>query len=148
MAEILVPGGVGGGSGSDEVTAAKAQVLEGFTAITSDSDDEPAGGTLPKAKVLADAGGTIETKGDSGNVSLGVGENKSYPSGYYPNNHGAAQGIGSGSVIDSAGGSIVTRNDSRNVGLGAGDSVSFPAGYYPSAHGAYQAISDYEGAIG
>lgn len=36
-----------GGGGSDEVTATKAQVLAGYTAITSDSDDEPAEGTIP-----------------------------------------------------------------------------------------------------
>ncbi|MEY8338473.1 glycine-rich domain-containing protein [Lachnospiraceae bacterium 62-35] len=43
---ILMKGG-GSGSGSDDVTASKAQVLQGYTAVTSDSDDEPAAGTMP-----------------------------------------------------------------------------------------------------
>lgn len=36
----------GGGIASDDVTAGKAQVLQGYTALTSDSDDEPAQGTM------------------------------------------------------------------------------------------------------
>ena len=39
--------GIGSSVGSDDCTAGKAQVLEGYTAITSDSDDEPAAGTMP-----------------------------------------------------------------------------------------------------
>ena len=47
MAEaILMSGGVGGVS-SDDVTATKNQVLQGVTALTSDSDDEPIQGTIP-----------------------------------------------------------------------------------------------------
>ena len=36
----------GGGVGSDDVTASKAQVLQGYTALTADSDDEPVQGTM------------------------------------------------------------------------------------------------------
>lgn len=36
----------GGGAGSDDCTAGKAQVLAGYTAITSDSGDEPVQGTM------------------------------------------------------------------------------------------------------
>lgn len=46
MAKMPLNFGIGGG-GSDEVTATIAQVLAGFTAITSDSDDEPVEGTIP-----------------------------------------------------------------------------------------------------
>lgn len=45
MGEILMPGG-GGGAGSDDCTAELAHVLAGHTAITKDSNDEPAGGGL------------------------------------------------------------------------------------------------------
>lgn len=45
MAECVILR-TGGGSGSDDCTATKAQVLSGYTAITSDSNDEPAGGTM------------------------------------------------------------------------------------------------------
>lgn len=37
----------GGGNGSDDVTATRDYLVEGYTAILSDSDDEPAEGTLP-----------------------------------------------------------------------------------------------------
>ena len=46
MSELLLPIGGGGGTSSDELTAAKAQVLEGYTAITKDSNDEPITGTM------------------------------------------------------------------------------------------------------
>lgn len=36
--------GIGSSVGSDDCTAGKAQVLEGYTAVTSDSDDEPVEG--------------------------------------------------------------------------------------------------------
>ena len=42
---ILMAGGTGGVS-SDDVTASKAQVLQGYRTITSDSDDEVAEGTI------------------------------------------------------------------------------------------------------
>jgi hypothetical protein len=47
MALIPLSFGLGGGGGSDEVTATKNQVLAGYTAITSDSNDEPIEGTIP-----------------------------------------------------------------------------------------------------
>lgn len=47
MAKIPLSFGLGSGGGSDEVTATKNQVLAGYTAITSDSDDEPIEGTIP-----------------------------------------------------------------------------------------------------
>lgn len=43
---IAILMGAGGGGPSDEVTATRAEVLSGVTAITSDSDDEPVEGTL------------------------------------------------------------------------------------------------------
>lgn len=42
---ILMSGGVGGVS-SDDVTAKKEHVLQGYTALTSDSSDEPAEGSI------------------------------------------------------------------------------------------------------
>ena len=47
MATAILMKGGGSGTGSDDVTAAKAQVLEGYTAVTKDSDDEAAAGTMP-----------------------------------------------------------------------------------------------------
>lgn len=42
---ILMSGGVGGAT-SDDVTAKRGHVLQGYTALTSDSDDEPVQGTM------------------------------------------------------------------------------------------------------
>ena len=46
MARFYPTGGSGAGTGSDECTATKGDVLKGKTAVTSDSDDEAAAGTL------------------------------------------------------------------------------------------------------
>lgn len=40
MGKVIIAGGGGSGAGSDECTASKSEVLKGYKAITSDSDDE------------------------------------------------------------------------------------------------------------
>lgn len=47
MGKIWIPGGGGAGTGSDDCTASKAQVLVGYTAVTRDSGDEAAAGSMP-----------------------------------------------------------------------------------------------------
>ena len=47
MADCILLGSGGGGFGSDDVTATKNHVLSPYTAITSDSGDEPVAGTIP-----------------------------------------------------------------------------------------------------
>lgn len=77
MAIIPFKVGGGGGASSEDVTASKAQVLSGYTAVTHDSNDEIVGGTMPN-------------RTDSGNVTLSAGTtSKSYAAGYYANAHGA-----------------------------------------------------------
>ena len=46
MGKILIPGSAGGGVTSDDVTASKAHVLQGYRTITSDSDDEVVEGAI------------------------------------------------------------------------------------------------------
>lgn len=46
MGEVLMQP-MGGGIGSDDVTAAKAHVLAGHNTVTTDSDDEVVEGTMP-----------------------------------------------------------------------------------------------------
>lgn len=46
MGEVLMKP-MGGGIGSDDVTAAKAHVLAGHNTVTTDSDDEVVEGTMP-----------------------------------------------------------------------------------------------------
>lgn len=50
---ILLRGGVGGVS-SDDVTAGKAQVLQGYKTVTTDSDDEIVEGTIPNRGNVVD----------------------------------------------------------------------------------------------
>lgn len=47
MGRILIPGSSGGGVSSDDVTAKREHVLQGYTALTSDSNDESVQGTIP-----------------------------------------------------------------------------------------------------
>lgn len=54
MAKLWISGSGSAGSGSDECTASKAEVLKGFSAITSDSDDEAVQGTLELTADAAD----------------------------------------------------------------------------------------------
>lgn len=69
MGKVLASGG-GGGTGSDECTASKAQVLAGYTAVTSGSGDEAAEGTMPN-------------NGDQ-SATLKCGQSKKIPAGYTP----------------------------------------------------------------
>lgn len=54
MAESIIQK-AGGGAASDECTAAKAQVLAGYTAVTKDSGDEPAVGTMTDRGAVSQA---------------------------------------------------------------------------------------------
>ena len=53
MGEILMTGGSGGGSGSDECTATLDHVLAGETAVTSDSNDEPGTGRMTVNSIMS-----------------------------------------------------------------------------------------------
>lgn len=46
MGKILIPGSFAGGVTSDDVTASKAQVLQGYKTVTNDSDDEVVEGAI------------------------------------------------------------------------------------------------------
>ena len=52
---VYTNAGGGGGASSDELTAARGDVLKGKTAVTSDSSDEPAEGTLELTGDAADS---------------------------------------------------------------------------------------------
>ena len=57
MADAILMAGGTGGVGSDDVTAAKAQVLKGYKTVTRDSGDEVVEGTFP---VTSDADSRLE----------------------------------------------------------------------------------------
>lgn len=48
MAQVILLRGGAGGVGSDDVTASKAQVLQGYKTVTTDSNDEVVEGAIPK----------------------------------------------------------------------------------------------------
>ena len=82
MAEaILMSGGVGGVT-SDDVTARREHVLQGYTALTADGDDEPVQGTIPDKGV-----GNINARPDVmdwGNSRMSI----VMQEGYYHGNNG------------------------------------------------------------
>lgn len=55
MGKVIIAGGGGSGAGSDECTASKSEVLKGYKAITSDSDDEVVEGTLELTGDVSDS---------------------------------------------------------------------------------------------
>lgn len=55
MGKVIIAGAGGSGAGSDECTASKAEVLKGYKAITSDSADEVAEGTLELTGDVSDS---------------------------------------------------------------------------------------------
>ena len=54
MADAVLMAGGTGGVGSDDVTASKAQVLQGYKTVTTDSDDEIVEGTIPNRGNVVD----------------------------------------------------------------------------------------------
>ena len=65
MGNVIMCAG-GGGVKSDDVTATLANILEGKTALTSDSDDDIGTGTMPEcgAITLAPTGNNTLTSGE------------------------------------------------------------------------------------
>lgn len=69
MGDVYVALGMGGGGvSSDDVTVTRDKVLTGYTALTADSADEPAVGTMPNNGAL--------------NAALNCGQSKVIPAGY------------------------------------------------------------------
>ena len=73
---ILMSGGVGGVS-SDDVTARREHVLQGYTALTSDSDDEAIQGTMVNR-------GTWNTASEVVNAPWENTIHTRFEEGYYP----------------------------------------------------------------
>ena len=139
MGKIGIPGG-GGGVTSDDVTAGRDQVLQGFKTITSDSDDEVVDGSLTSMPSQVDA---LSWRFDSDNAYLKI------PQGAYVAGGGAEvklpfawvrPHIPEGGMINTSGafgkqGTIPDRgagNGNGEIGTSGGDNVfvNFPDGYY------------------
>ena len=65
MAQAILLRGGAGGVGSDDVTAGKAQVLQGYKTVTNDSDDEVVEGTIPKRGTWSTASEVVNASGES-----------------------------------------------------------------------------------
>lgn len=110
MAECILLGSGGGGFGSDDVTATKDHVLAPFTAITSDSDDEPIAGTIPSANAATHYATTSEQK----IMNAGT-----YAAGDQKIAKLTASGLASGNIL--AGVTVSIHNGKQNVFSVAGN---------------------------
>lgn len=139
MGKIGIPGGAGGVT-SDDVTAGRNQVLQGFKTVTTDSDDEVVDGSLTSMPSQVDA---LSWRFDSDNAYLKI------PQGAYVAGGGAEvklpfawvrPHIPEGGMINTSGafgkqGTIPDRgagNGNGEIGTNGGDTVfvNFPDGYY------------------
>ncbi len=83
MSEVMIPIKGGGGTSSDDLTATKAQVLEGYTAVTKDSDDEAAGGTMKNVASI-DPAKSITASGSNAYIRMTNGAHIQNASSGYP----------------------------------------------------------------
>lgn len=144
MADAILMTG-GGGVTSDDVTAGRDQVLQGFKTVTTDSDDEVVDGRLTSMPSQVDA---LSWRFDGDNAYLKI------PQGAYVAGGGAEvrlpfawvrPHINEGGMINTSGafgkqGIIPDRgvgNGDGEISTNGGDSVfaNFPNGYYHSANG-------------
>jgi len=65
MADAILMAGGTGGVTSDDVTASKAQVLQGYKTVTTDSSDEVVEGTIPKRGTWSTASEVVNASGES-----------------------------------------------------------------------------------
>ena len=65
MAKALLMSGGVGGVASDDVTARREHVLQGYTALTADSNDEVVEGTIPKRGTWSTASEVVNASGES-----------------------------------------------------------------------------------
>ena len=98
----------GGTADSDELTANKSHVLSGYTAVTHDSDGEPAAGTM--ANNGAQSG------------SLNCGQSKAIPAGYTSGGTVTANSLASQTSANAVAGQILSGqtawvNGSKITGL-------------------------------
>lgn len=103
----------GGGTGSDECNAARADVLAGKTAVTKDSNDDPAAGTMPNKGAWTSR--------------IGVNGKAVIPAGYHN---------GSG-YVDQA----ITNRGAVSASLGINGTYTIPEGYHNGAGKVTQSIA-------
>ena len=65
MADAILMAGGTGGVTSDDVTASKSHVLQGYKTVTTDSNDEVVEGTIPKRGTWSTASEVVNASGES-----------------------------------------------------------------------------------
>lgn len=139
MARFYPSGGSGGGVGSDELTATGMRVLQGYTYVGNDTNDEIAEGTMPNYSGAKKTGGSV-TLGD-GYVNIAVVDRGYYDSGSVVRALSSEFGdatqsnVLSGKTFTSSSGVKITGTMPNNgavspSALGAGGSYTIPAGYH------------------
>lgn len=139
MAVIPLSFSAGGGGGSDEVTATRAEVLSGVTAITSDSNDEPVEGTLVRR---GDYTAPVSMAAGGDNIYVRIQNGAYIRDGGYPEivvpktafGDAVASNVLSGKTFTGADG-LATAGGMPNNGavsheLSAGGSYTVPEGYH------------------
>ena len=149
MADAILMAG-GGGVTSDDVTATTNLVVQGYTTITADSNDEVINGTLPdmpsqtnplswrfdsgKAYVKIQKGAYIQENTPSGGAEIVIPFE-------WIQAHIPSQSVLNNAVIFGKRGEIEDKGDGNvpasNIGTNGGDSMfaNFPNGYYHNASG-------------
>lgn len=124
MAECILLGNGGGGLGSDDVTATRAHVLAPYTAITSDSNDEPVEGTITSVGAATHYATTAER------TILSAGQ---YLSGDQKIGKLTASGLAAANIVK--GTTISIHNGSQNVFSVAGSARKYAhtSGTYKSS---------------
>ena len=122
MSELLMHP-MGGGTGSDDLTATAANVLSGKTAVTSDSDDEAIEGTMPNNGAM----NVTLTPGGNGSTSQAVAGGY-YSGGTITADGSAAYSAGHSQGVTDADNRVNTSSASYNSGYTNGQSAGVSSG--------------------
>ena len=136
MARGYMPGGGGGSATSDDCTATKAQVLDGYTAVTSDSDDEAVEGTMPnrgnqqKATSVTTGNNNMYFRTPAGYYSATGSEEADKPEVYAPYSDVASKGgVTSAKLLAGQSALGVNGEATNDANAGASDIASGKSGY-------------------
>lgn len=136
MARGYMPGGGGGSATSDDCTATKAQVLEGYKAVTSDSDDEAEEGIMPnrgnqqKATSVTTGNNNMYFRTPAGYYSTTGSEESDKPEVYAPYADVAAKGgVTSAKLLAGQSALGVNGEATNDANAGASDIASGKSGY-------------------
>lgn len=141
MSEMLIYSGGRSLTSSDSLTAIKSQILESYTAITKDSNDEPIAGTMKNVSAIDTA---ISISQNSPNLYFRItnGAHVQNANPGYPEVTAALPEFGNAGAGDTLSGKIITSSSgfkvsgsmtnqgAKTTSLNCGGSYTIPAGYH------------------